>query len=141
MSRFVFSLWVILLLLTGCATGGDLRDGAYVLEPGRPYQVLTAGQRYFSFTLEAPAHVVLESQTFPGDAGVVSPAGQLLDADGQIVARDWTSGEDSNFRIERDLEAGTWYLRVTTPHAGPSSYGVIGRDYQYVVLMTLVDEN
>ncbi|KAA0010357.1 hypothetical protein F0A17_18010 [Billgrantia pellis] len=140
MSRFVSSL-LALLLLTGCSSVGDLRDRAQVLIPGQSYQVLTAGQRYFTFTLEAPARVVLESLTFPGDEGVVSPAGQLLDVDGQIVARDWTSGEGSNFRIERDLEAGTWYLRVTTPHAGPSAYGAMGRDYPYRVLLTLENEN
>lgn len=137
MSRLVFSLTLILLLLAGCAGNGDPRERATALEPGRPHQVLTAGQRLFTFTLQSPARVVVESQTFPGDAGAVSPAGQLIDADGQIVARDWTSGEHSNFRIERDLEAGTWYLRVMTPHASPASYGFMDRDYQYTVLLRI----
>ncbi|MCE9684555.1 hypothetical protein [Halomonas alkalisoli] len=130
----------LLLLLTGCAGTSDPRDGAIELVPGRPYEVMTPGQRYFTFTLEAPARVVLESQTFPGETSVISPAGQLLDANGELVERDWISGTDSNFRIERRLEAGTWYLRVTNPHARPSAFGFVERDYRYSVLLRVDDD-
>ncbi|QOR37269.1 hypothetical protein HNO52_01175 [Billgrantia diversa] len=135
MKRFVSSLPLILLLMTGCAGMGDPRDNAIELMPGHPYEVMTPGHRYFTFILNAPARVVLESHTFPGDTGVVAPAGQLLDADGQLVERDWNSGHNSNFRIERQLEAGTWYLRVTTPHASLGSFGMMERDYRYSVTL------
>ncbi|MCE8034892.1 hypothetical protein EKK97_01770 [Billgrantia tianxiuensis] len=129
-----------LLLLTGCAGTWDPRDSATELVPGRSYEAMTAGQRYFTFTLDAPARVVLESHTFPGDTGLVEPAGQLLDANGQVVERDWNSGRNGNFRIERQLEPGVWYLRVTTPHASPSSFGTMERDYRYSVTLR-IDRN
>ncbi|MCE9661875.1 hypothetical protein LY622_00320 [Halomonas sp. M5N1S17] len=135
MTRVTGLLLLSLLLLTACAGTSDPRDLAIELRPDRPFEVMTPGQRYFTFTLEAPARVVLESQTFPGETGLVSPAGQLLDANGELVERDWTSGTDSNFRIERRLEAGTWYLRVTNPHARPSAFGFMDRDYRYSVLL------
>ncbi|NIC07067.1 hypothetical protein [Billgrantia bachuensis] len=134
MKRFMSSL-LLTLLLAGCAGMGDPRDSATELVPGHAHEVMTPGHRYFTFTLDAPARVVLESHTFPGDAGSVAPAGQLLDADGQLVVRDWNSGRNSNFRIERQLEAGTWYLRVTTPHTSPGSLGMMERDYRYSVTL------
>ncbi|MFY0989241.1 PPC domain-containing protein [Halomonas sp. C05BenzN] len=142
MRRFAsFLLAISLMLLAGCASVHDPRDGATELVPGRPHQVMMAGQRYFTFTLEAPARVVLESLTFPADVGFVSPAGQLLDSEGQLVARDWTSGADSNFRIEKRLAAGTWYLLVTNPHACRSAFSCLERDYRYEVLLTLEDDS
>ncbi|MGR2740825.1 PPC domain-containing protein [Billgrantia sp. Q4P2] len=141
MKRFVSSLSLMLLLsLTGCAGTWDPLDSATELVPGRAYEVMSAGHRYFTFTLDAPARVVLESHTFPGDTGLVEPAGQLLDANGRMVERDWVSGRNGNFRIERQLEPGTWYLRVTTPHASPSSFGTMERDYRYSVTLR-VDRN
>ncbi|MGQ4880580.1 hypothetical protein ACOJCM_18610 [Billgrantia sp. LNSP4103-1] len=142
MNRVVpsLSLLLLLLLLTGCASTGDPLHSATELEPGRRHEVLTAGHRHFTFTLAEPANVVIESQTFPGEGGMISPAGQLLDAEGRLVARDWTSGQHSNFRIERRLDAGTWYLRVTTPHANLASFGSMEQDYRYSVLLR-VDRN
>lgn len=136
MKRLISSLSLILLLiLAGCAGTWNPRDNATELVPGRSYEVMTAGQRYFTFTLDVPARVVLESHTFAWDVGLVAPAGQLLDVSGQVVERDWNSGRDGNFRIERQLEPGTWFLRVTTPHASPSSFGMMERDYRYSVTL------
>ncbi|MDI5985126.1 PPC domain-containing protein [Halomonas sp. M4R5S39] len=141
MRRYVFLLCAACLwALAGCAGVHDPREGAIELVPGRSYQVMMAGQRYFTFTLEAPAKVVLESHTFPADVGFVSPAGQLLDSEGRVVARDWTSGADSNFRIEESLAAGTWYLRVSNPHACRSAFDCLHRDYRYEVLLTIAED-
>lgn len=129
------SIW---LLLTGCASTGVSQDIATEMVPGRAYEVMTAGQRYFTFTLEVPTHVVLESETFPGD-GFISPAGQLLDAEGQVAVRDWNSGDNSNFRIAQQLEPGVWYLRTSLPHVGSSS-GRLDRDYRYRVQLRVVDD-
>lgn len=130
---------ILLLLLTGCAGMSDPRDNAIVLTPGQPFEVMSTGMRYFTFTLQEPARVVLESETFPWDTALGAPAGQLLDTNGVVVERDWHSGIDGNFRIDRQLAAGTWYLRVTTPYAGPP-HGFIDRDYRYSVLLR-VDNN
>ncbi|PMR68903.1 hypothetical protein [Halomonas heilongjiangensis] len=141
MRRCVFLLCVVCLgALAGCAGGYDPREGAIELVPGRPYQVITAGQRYFTFTLDAPAKVVLESLTYPADVGSVSPAGQLLDSEGRVVTRDWTSGTDSNFRIEERLAAGIWYLQVDNPHACRWALSCLERDYRYEVLLTIEED-
>lgn len=139
MKRCKVLLLTMYLMLTGCAGTGNLQSIATEMVPGRAYEVMTAGHSYFTFTLDAPAHVVLESQTFPGVAGYVAPAGQLLDADGRVVARDWNSGADSNFRIERQLQPGAWYLRVTTPHTAPTAAGDMDRDYRYAVMLRIMD--
>lgn len=112
----VLLLAVVLWTLTGCGATQDLRARAIELRPDAPYQVMMPGIHVFTFTLDAPARVVLESETFPGDLAT-SPAGVLLDSEGQVVARDWTSGRGSNFRIDERLAAGTWYLRTQDPHA------------------------
>ncbi|MBA2779737.1 hypothetical protein [Billgrantia kenyensis] len=139
MRRYAAVLFSILLLLTGCAGTSDPRDHAIPLTPDRPFEVMSTGMRHFTFSLQEPARVVLESETFPWDSAMAAPSGELLDADGEVVARDWHSGIDGNFRIERELEAGVWYLRVTTPHAG-SSVGLLDRDYRYTVILRVAEE-
>lgn len=130
----------ILLLLTGCAGTSDPRDYAIPLTPERPFEVMSTGMRYFTFTLQEPTRVVLESETFPWDSAMGAPSGELMDAEGEVVERDWHSGVDGNFRIERRLEAGVWYLRVTTPHAGSPS-ALMDRDYRYSVRLSIVPDS
>lgn len=125
----------VTLLLAGCAAVNDPRAGGIELVPDRPYQVIMAGPRVFTFTLEAPTQVVLESQVFPGDVLRVSPVGRLLDAEGRVVASDRHGGGHDGFRIAERLAAGTWFLRVDTPHACFSTFECLHRDYRYEVLL------
>lgn len=142
MRRLAFLPLILLLLIpglllqAGCATV-DPRDRAMPLTPDRPYEVMMAGPRLFTFTLSEPARVVLESWVYPGDVAFVSPRGQLLDSDGRVVAIDRFSSASDSFRIEERLPAGVWYLRVDTPHACHSPLSCLHRDYRYTVRMML----
>ncbi|SDI98943.1 hypothetical protein [Billgrantia gudaonensis] len=118
--------------LSGCAGIQDSRERAIELRPDESYEVMAPGAYLFTFTLDTRSRVVLESETRPGDF-VSSPAGVLLDSEGREVARDWTSGRGSNFRIEEELPAGTWYLRTRDPHACLSVRHCTDRDNRYRV--------
>lgn len=135
----ILALAVSLLVVSGCAATMAPPAGAPELVPGRSHEVLMPGQYYFTFTLDAPARVVLESHTFPGDHHV-NPDGQLLDREGQVVARDWHSGWRSNFRIEEDLPAGTWYLRVRDPFVCLDVIQCQERDHRYSVTLEIEEE-
>ncbi len=139
MRRCVAALFSMLLLLTGCAGTSDPRDYAIPLAPDRPFEVMSTGMRYFTFTLQEPTRVVLESETFPWDSAMGAPSGELMNAEGEVVERDWHSGVDGNFRIERELDAGVWYLRVSTPYAGSPS-ALQDHDYRYSVILRMADE-
>ncbi|WP_163557715.1 hypothetical protein [Halomonas sp. NO4] len=132
----LFVAIALLGILTGCAAVQDPRERAIELRPGEPYQVMAPGAYLFTFTLDAPARVVLESETFPGDHAT-TPAGVLRDSEGQIVTRDWTSGRGSNFRIEERLAAGTWYLRTHDLHACLSVLRCPDQDHRYWVHLRL----
>lgn len=130
---------LVLWLLAGCAAIRDPLAGATELRPGRPYEVMTPGMHYFTFTLAAPARVVLESDVFPGDMTAVDPIGELLDSEGRTVVLDRLGGSGSNFRIEERLAAGTWYLRVHDPQACFSVWRC-DDDHRYSVVLTLEDD-
>ncbi|WP_043531441.1 hypothetical protein [Litchfieldella xinjiangensis] len=134
-----FIIASISLALSGCATTSS--DGppkwAIELSPGEEHEILMPGRYAFRFSLDEPAEVVLESQTFPG-YGYIRPNGQLKDAQGQVVAQDWHSGRMSNFRIERELTAGTWYLEVDDPFACRGILRCEDRDYRYTVSLEVV---
>ena len=48
--------------------------------------------------------------------------GRLLDEDGDFIASDGDSGADSNFRIVRDVDADTYFVRVHGYRGAPGDY-------------------
>lgn len=120
--------------LVGCAAVSPM-ESARELRPGesREGQLMSGPDRY-RFSLAAPARVILESEVFPGQVLEVRPNGRLLNADGEVVARDFASGrQGGNFRIETRLDAGTWYLIVSETHGCRSALRCPDRDARYRV--------
>jgi hypothetical protein len=71
--------------------------------------VLSAGSDvdYFRFTLNFAARVIIFT------TGAIDTSGSLRNASDAEIASDDDSGTYPNFRIERDLAAGTYYIRVS----------------------------
>ena len=61
---------------------------------------------YFQIELAASGTLTVYTE------GWTDTEGRLLDGDGGTVASDADSGEEANFRISRNLDAGTYYVRV-----------------------------
>ncbi|WP_148252099.1 hypothetical protein [Aidingimonas lacisalsi] len=128
---------LVALWLTGCATA-SLEERAIPLMLGEPYEgMLGPGYDTFTFTLDTPARIVLESHIPLGRMVSVVPNGQLLDSQGNVVARDWHGGEGRNFRIETMLPAGTWYLRVNDGLGCGSELRCMDVDRDYGVTLTV----
>lgn len=104
---------VLVSMMAGCATPATREAQAIELVPGESRDGwLGPGVDVYAFTLSAPAQVRLESET-PASGWTLDPNATLFDAKGQVVARDWRSGEGENFRLTRALPAGRWYLEVS----------------------------
>lgn len=102
-----------MLLLVGCSTTAMQQERATELRPGQTYHgQLAAGTQMFVFTLNRPTSIVLSATTPPERGFPQGYSGRLLDADGQLIAEDQNSGENLNFRIAEELDAGTYYLEM-----------------------------
>ena len=80
----------------------------------------TADEDLFKLELDASAEVLVYT------TGEVDTTGELLDSDGATaLGADDDSGDDVNFLIRKELEAGTYYIRVKgyqrgeRPETGP----------------------
>lgn len=133
-------LLALLVILVGCATPSPHELHAISLEDGDEVEILSAGSRYFTFTLDAPASVVLESHTHPGQLEMIAPSARLLDAEGNQLARDWQSGRERNFRLEERLEPGVWFVHVMNPFACQGVRRCSDLDYRYRVSFEIVPE-
>ncbi len=71
---------------------------------------------WFRFEVSARGAVVMES------SGDLDTLGTLFDARGNRVVQDDDGGERLNFRIERTLEAGTYYVRVHSYQRATGGY-------------------
>lgn len=121
-----FLLWLPL------AQAADLPDSFIRLQPGEVHEG-QLGEREvvrFYFVLERRADVQVESRT-AARTNNVYPQAVLFHPDGRVIARDLNSGEGRNFRIKRQLEAGTYVLRVEDGRGCGSLHGCpeINRDY------------
>ncbi len=87
---------------------GDSTDTATAVEVGSSTAgTLTRGDEdYFRFDLAEASTVTVQTE------GRTDTRGTLLDAGGGEIESDDDSGSRSNFRIERDATAGTYFVRV-----------------------------
>ena len=73
---------------------------------------------YFRFWVSARGEVLVHT------TGGLDTLGALYDADGRYVATDDDGGEGTNFRIRRQLDAGAYYVRVSSWRAGTGAYAL-----------------
>ena len=85
---------------------------------------------YFRFVVSARGAVVMES------SGDLDTVGTLFDGSGNRIAVDDDDGQDTNFRIERTLDEGTYYVRIQSFWELPGGYtfhlrggGAVGDDH------------
>ncbi|SDL51683.1 hypothetical protein SAMN05192555_10528 [Franzmannia pantelleriensis] len=134
------TVMTLLVLLAGCAASAPHEQRAISLQDGDEIEIVSAGARYITFTLENPATVVLESHTHPGQQTQVIPNARLLDAEGQQVARDWDGGRGHNFRLEQQLEPGVWFLHVMNPFACNGERRCSDLDYRYRISLDVIPD-
>ena len=65
------------------------------------------GSNYFQFTLESTQGMAIHT------SGETDVTGRLYDGDGALVAANFNSGESGNFRLDRPLVSGTYFIRVS----------------------------
>ena len=97
----------------GCATEID------PLSSTTSAAITTTDYDVFTFVLSSTQTIELKS------TGSTDVAAKLYDADGALLASDSDSGVDSNFEITQSLNAGRYYLRVTSENSGSGSYSVV----------------
>ena len=99
---------------------GDSHDeAAFVEVPSVTAGWLEPGDRdYFGMKLTESGQLTVRSE------GWINAEGRLLDGDGDSFAIDSDSGTDYNFRIVRDLDAGTYFVRIHERFARPGAYAV-----------------
>ena len=65
------------------------------------------GSNYFLFTLTSTQGMAIHT------SGETNVTGRLYDGDGALVATNFNSGESGNFRLDRPLVSGTYFIRVS----------------------------
>ena len=98
---------------------GNTRSSATLVSlPSTTPGIIDPGEDedYFRFEVSGSGTVVMESS---GDLDVV---GALFDAGGDRIALDDDEGAGFNFRMERTLDAGTYYIRVHSYWAESGAY-------------------
>ena len=73
---------------------------------------------YFRIDLTESGELTVHSE------GWINAEGRLLDEDGDFIASDSASGADYNFRIVRDVDAGTYFVRIHERFSRPGTYTV-----------------
>ena len=71
---------------------------------------------YFRIELDRSGQLTVHSE------GWINAEGRLLDEDGDFLASNSDSGADFNFRISRELGAGTYFVRVHGWRGDPGEY-------------------
>ena len=99
--------------------GDSIDDATSVGVPSATGGWLESGdQDYFRIELDQSGELTVHS------AGWINAEGRLLDEDGDLIASDSDSDADYNFRIVRDLDAGTYFVRVHERFRRPGAYAV-----------------
>lgn len=73
---------------------------------------------WFRFDLAAPASVRIKSTGLDDPFGTADTFGQLYDSNGVLLQENDDEPSSLNFLIERSLEAGTYYVKVSRGSAG-----------------------
>lgn len=87
------------------------------LDPGQngPFTPPASGPDWYRFTLGSFEAVTLYSTRSAGAIEGVEPSATLMNSDGKVVAEADDNAPDHQFRIEKNLPAGTYYLKVKAP--------------------------
>ncbi len=103
----------------GGADHGDSRQSASLVETGSDTDsLLTSGDvDYFRVVLDRPGELTVYT------SGGTDTVGRLEDSGGSALASDDNGGSGNNFRIVRDVAAGTYYVRVTSGPRFSTSFG------------------
>lgn len=120
--------WLVLLLSTALAAPSlaqSFPDDFIKLVPASRYdgQLKPKEVMRFYFVLEREMNVVLESHTSLKRTNNVYPSAVLFHADGSVIKRDWNAGQGRNFRINKNLAAGSYVLRVEDARGCASLHG------------------
>ncbi len=108
------------LRAAGDAHGNSLANATRVTLPSITMGAIDPGEDedYFRFEVAASSTVVMES------VGGPYVVGTLFDAGGNRIAPDDDEGYGFNFRMERILDPGTYYVRVHSYRAAPGAYAL-----------------
>ena len=101
--------------------GNDTRSGASALPIGAAADGSLDGPNdvdYWRIEVPSPGRVVIET------TGGANTHGRLEDGSGNQLAEDDDGGTGDNFRIELDLDPGTYYVRVSGSRGGTGAYGL-----------------
>ncbi len=96
------------LSVAATADSDFTRDGAIAVTVGTPASgaISPADVDFYRFTLASPSVVTIET------TGATDTAGRLEDSAGNSLEFDDSDGAGNNFRIERVLGAGAYFVRV-----------------------------
>ena len=98
--------------------GDSLSSATRVALPSETAGVIDPSTDTDWFRFEVPASGELTAET----TGSLDTVGTLYDADGNTLASNDDSGVGLNFRIQRELAAGTYFLRVASFGSNTGSY-------------------
>ncbi|WP_404414867.1 hypothetical protein [Marinospirillum sp.] len=134
-----FLIILACLIISQNLAAAEIPESFIKLEAGQNYQGVLGENEVvrFYFELEKKSEVLLESKT-PKRSNTIYPEATLFHQDGRTITRNWSSGEGRNFKIVRELEPGTYVLRVEDGRGCGSLHGCpeILRDYQIVFEVT-----
>lgn len=146
MLRKVGVVWTLVALVCLSFTTNSAATTKYAgfiqLHPGTSYQGQLQENEVlrFYFVLERSMQVVLESHTPRDRTNNVYPEAVLFHDNGRVIARNWSGGVGRNFKIIRQLAAGTYVLRVEDARGCGSLHGCpeILRDFSITFGVTEV---
>jgi hypothetical protein len=110
-------LLVCLGLFASACAGGFPPTRVIALDPGQngPFAPPAAGPDWYGFELDSFESVTIYSRRSVTAFEGVEPAATLLNSDGEVLATAEDNAPNEQFRIEKNLPAGTYFLRVEAP--------------------------
>lgn len=114
---------------------GDSRQSASLVATGSDTDsLLTSGDvDYFRVVVDRPGELTVYT------SGGTDTVGRLEDSGGTALASDDNGGSGNNFRIVRDVAAGTYYVRVTSGPRFSTSFGSFTLHVRFAPASTVDD--